>query len=489
MSSAIVLNRYKGHECPEDFVSACLESSTAISIAMAVMSLGKKPMVSVTRKWLSEMPDQLKGVMTAQEKFKDKDMLLFFDSPPEGTTKEQMQPFPLLVNEDNKPILVAFIEGVDNPEDEVKEYFGPKCVELFEQCGYDLPKLVEKMQTPLTSSEIGGRVGDGSITFMFGHDMVMQLGKEGCGKDEDWGWTTLKAEGESPVTETETGPQPEPSVEDELDAALGGDATPAAPEPQAAPTPPKTQLSPVARPLNRPVARPVATAAAGKPAIAKPVVQTEKLPAGGTPDPDFEKVFPPVGLRFKDLVRWGLKRMEKMPPDAEALYKKGEFFALVPKPKVIGKDMKALATANVKTVEAKPAHVPPILPPDERKAVVDNFLKDKVVAFLDENGADILDPKLLKDFEEKHSDIAQQIGLPNLGATFHWTLEDRIQLGEKQYGIALPLLATWLTYELIKRDIELYNLRPKTALKPAVQQPAAAAAPAAQPRRAVARAR
>ena len=461
--NSVTVTRFAGNVIPEDKIKNCLLNTSALGVGVAILQKGVKPHVAVQRVMLDKLPDQLKGVMALQEKYKDRDMVLHFSAPEEGASKDSLQPYPILHNADDKPILVAFIDGIDDAEALVKEDLHPVLVEAAETVAYDLEKLYEKCKGKLVSNAISGMRGgaEQSITLLLGNDQILYFGEEGQGHDYDWGWATADldkldapeqkpVEEEAPIIKPEE--QPKVDVEDDMMAALTGGAE--LPKPEA----PKSQVHTTntqARKVNTPAPK------------ANPTTTEVE---GGSADPGFKLESPPKGLRQRDLVKWVLARSETLPKGFQELYKEGKLSIPVAVQEVV-KDLKDLGNTTAgKAVLAKSENTPlpaspkgategmaklaeaetkvPILDPKLRKNIVDTFLKGRTVALLDKDGKDILDPALLKDFEDKQPSFAEQLGLPGMPATYHWTLDDFKTLGGMSV-MALALCAKWYQHDLI----------------------------------------
>jgi len=453
--SATTVIKYADQDIPEDTLKEILLNSTAVSICMALANKEKGDNVGIIRKVLAEMPDQLAGLKQTLAKVKPKQVTLYFDFPPEDFKKEDLQPTAILFSDKDLPTVVAFVQDVEDQGaavDQLKELI----LEQFDLAKSQLPAMVKRLKESKTvrsaMKDILGENGICTLHFATGETAQFSMA-EGALQEEEWGTLTV-----SSAEETPAGAEDDPAKEeeagdelDELEKLMSGEG-----EEKEEKLPPGQYRVPDKK---------------------QPENKASAHPPGGTPDPTYDKIKPPPNMREADLMKWILKRVDKVPPNAYADYKQHKFFLLVPKTTVL-KDLKDLKnTTAVQAPDEKKEVIPekriaPLPLPDIKKETASHlqttFFKDRTVSIVDINSDDIHDPKFLADTAALKQDFAKSIGLPNIAATYGWTPGDRKEL-LKAAAVKQDVLdvavnwITWLTADLIKAQQELQKRKGENA--------------------------
>lgn len=437
--SAVTLCSYAGHKLPVELLNKAFKDNTTLAIAVGHMEAGKQPRVVVQRIQLDTLKHDASMLESLQEKYKDKDVLFFIDAPAAGTKTDDLPPYTLLWNTDNKPQMVVMFEDVEDAAGEINTYLVPKANDWLAAAGMDVNKLVDVVDKPQNKRDLCSIGGDACIaTILYANGKWKQYSRPGveekdAGSDFEFGWTTNKFDYTEAKGAHETPIEEEDDDEEEkmLAAILAGKS---------------------AAPAKAPVAD------------TKSLTDKAKAPPGGSPDFGYEFWSPPGGMRPDILLKEILKRVQTPPQDYQRLYKEGKLSIPVPKSTTHKDFREALKNGTAKDVKGvandqPPAKEIPILNKEEIVAA-EALVKDRPLAMIDVNKDDILDPALLKTYEGKEANFAQQIGgVPGMAATYGWDFTDLVRLGGGKRSRALALLAFWRGKELIEAQIELHQLK------------------------------
>lgn len=437
---SVIAYRFKGQAIDQGVLERFILSNTIMGMASVQSEAGKAPYIATIRIELSKIKDQLAGVTKLLDRWKDRDVLMYYVNAEAGV--KPAQPFDLLFNTDNKASCVAFCLNLKD-NDQVTKFLMPAVQKMLPKDG-DLDQLLEDMKDDSFGESLNKMYEDneGVSVFLYANGQSLIIGPEGVtGEDRDWGWATHYYEEEDgAATGTADG-----DGTDESDAALADLLGTDAPEP-----PVQDQPKPDAAKSKFKVPN-------------KPTVETKKLDVTGTKlEIEHEKFVPKPGMREREFDKLVLKYMDLVPKNAFAEYQKGKFFLMVPKTAMASAMTSAAAQQHKpdpKAVQQQPAPQEhkglkrldelPIMS-DETRAEVTSILKDpKHAEFMDKDKAKIIDPTAYKDYDKKLASFTEQLGIDNIDMTINWPHSLRVKIGESKNGVeALACMCTWLSYEL-----------------------------------------
>lgn len=509
MFNSRTLTILSGFVPPDDVLKDCLLEANYVGLTYVMTDKDKKPFVMIRSMPLSALPDQFKSIQDFCAKLKDKNVVVHFGNLPEGVNKEEMQPLPAVFGEHSLPLIAAIMTDIEGPREKIGSHLQAKLLSLYNASSRDMEKLCAKLKDKSVGAELvsglnGG--GQADLKLITSNDRILVFGASNASETEapEWGYDD-KYVAPTAEAEVEVDPLAESLPSEEVDPLAD------APIPQVEPAgkpvvqQPQTQKTTATPTKLNAVKPPVATAKTAPAAVAHP--------EGGTPV-GFVRVQSPKNInRESDLLKWMKKKVDSPPKDYWSLHTQGKLYLLVPEEKkpAIVKDLKDLGNSTATVVGPKaaipatakvvshssrpdkanvtlPATATPLLSVEHRKSIVDEFLPKKATALLDKNSEAILDPSLLKDYEEKFADIAEQLGLPNIEVMHPWSVEDYVSLGNVKYGDGLALVAFWTKVKLIEAQQELYKLtKGKQGIAPAAATSAPKVAPVAAARPALPR--
>lgn len=153
--SKVILIKHAGHSIPQPMVERALKSHKSF-LGTVTPIPGDAPELSVEH--MTDLP-MLSEFMEMQEESKNLLTGLFFGEAKEGINAEDYQPFTLIADANNKPLVTAMVEGEyyqDEHKDSkfsgeyhmVNDILIPTVQDYWTNCGGELPKLIEKMKAP-----------------------------------------------------------------------------------------------------------------------------------------------------------------------------------------------------------------------------------------------------------------------------------------------------------------------------------------------------
>lgn len=419
----VVVVKKPGQQIPVDFVELCLgEHTSCIGIAIALKSKEGKPILNLTRLPRDKVPDSMKAVADVQKKFEGQKVVFYFGEHPTGASADDIQPHPLLFNEvqGGKPVLAAFMVGAFEAGTdtdgksaqfvEANEYLTPKLVDIWEDTGYDINKLDEKLRKPLFRKEIEDHFPTGSITMISANDSVMTFAKASPGHGFEWGWASDSlGYGSTVSTVVEPVADPDDPLGDLLNQP---DAAPAKPPIEAkrpvADTKPISQQKPTAEvvPLKTaPVGEKVATIMLSPPMDMSNGKKKDWYNKYYGTFPMNFKASPAVPVKVDKLKNIKLEDLSQESANAVKEYlglgTAGSPAASAKSPVPSVAPAKPAVTAQqVPSKPVQPAGQPqpeerreeklPIVPPEAKKKFLDEFMKGRTIALIDRNKEEIL---------------------------------------------------------------------------------------------------
>lgn len=144
----------------------------------------------------------IEELMKSQLENKDIPVVFFFGNFPAGFAKEDMQPYVLLRNAEQEPIVVAFLEGnfpgfEKTDSAHAAEYYVvideliPKFQSYFEMVGEDLDKLTKQFEGVMIKKDMDRLIGErGVITLLAANGKISTFEDNSEGNDFSWGWAS-----------------------------------------------------------------------------------------------------------------------------------------------------------------------------------------------------------------------------------------------------------------------------------------------------------
>ena len=427
MSQGVILVKNQKFLIPDDLLAKTVELNKTAAGCALVMPGNKYIDIDAG---IGAIP--LSDAKKAQEAFKEATVLFWYVNAPSGAfLKEDLQPFVLIRDSNEKPILVAFLEGDFSAYKELdsshtNEFFAiqkhilPKFTKLYGFVGNNIDKLMAELDDPVIRGELIQNAGTrGTITFLAGTGQISTFHNNDLKRDYVWGWTSNAFGMESP-------------------ADVKNEAAPS---------------------VMSNIANLKAKLLAGKVSADKPVVAEEKKEEKlVTPPPAANDVVmwrPGPELRSNNQVRQAyLEKCGFLPPN----WKQRPEVAIKHKGKTVLKDMKELGIAIPPETLKKsaelgaklekefqknttPKHIPtsplvedikeqavteaalPCIPPVELKEIHDSFFqRSDVKRLLDKNGQELpFDPATFQELETKHPTYTEQVGMTALTDTSNWS--------------------------------------------------------------------
>lgn len=317
--------KYKDCLVPESYLASALIECTAFGAAAALDG----ETVSLIRQSVSSPDEALKEILELQERLKGHDVLMCFCKLPKGVTDEDIQPFRLVLKDQDNAVIVGALSGNfddgENKSSKTDEWFtcmgegglGPELYELWKENGQDLTKTVAAIQSKKFSRYLFGLAINGSIALLAAKGteegpLVIDPNKQY--HDFSWGSTTdpfdyteETQKEETPVTAKSEAPKEPEKPKSMAEKMLGKAAAPTTTAKPAASVPAtgeKKELSAAERRQARLAAQKEQEA---EPAKTKPA-ETETPKEGETED---VKVYPPKEIKsWDDLRVWYQKHSD-----------------------------------------------------------------------------------------------------------------------------------------------------------------------------------
>lgn len=368
------------------------------------------------------MPD-LSDLQALQKEYLETPAVFAFDTFPQGTPDEDLQPFDLITDVNDNQVLSAFLHGDYNDFAKAgsthmgaffaaHEYLRPKLLKLYDLHGADMAKLLAELDDPTMKHDIE-RLGptDTSVVFFSATNKIKVFSRNEHKRSFDWGWMSNHLGYEEKPQEAAKPAEPEKKLSslDKLKSKLK--AVPAATKEE----PKKEEAAPAPAPKEEEPKKEEEAPAAH--------------PPGGTPEGETEKVVVPAGMTNKQKKSFMKSRLGYIPEN----YKKLTSINVPKKLKSL-QDLKSTTAsapapkAEEKLPPAPPKEEPKRATPDTPKPVVtpeplpiipaadlkkmELALKNpKVVKQLDEAFEEILPPPLIAEMKTETASFNEQIGL------------------------------------------------------------------------------
>jgi len=420
-----IVTRNKDFDLPESLVDKTLEANKGYT-SIAISTKGNE-VQSVSSKFTEGKTKT--ELVTANKKFKHLDTAMYF-AEKMPTLKEDKQPFVLLVNERDKPILVCFISGdfsnfvTKKDEEHTPEYvFCEYHIKPSVMTAHKFLKTIDKVWEHLDGDEFKTEIDDllqkadeGTITFVscVGDPPFVSFNASDDGEDFKWGFTSntygyLEEGADDKEGEEEQG----------LLAGLGEN----------------TEEVPSGTPDTEDPAK-----------ITEKETETKELPAGYTiEDSVLYYKFPGPRNAHNKEVRMAYITHANFKPDNYKSYPKIKVLRPDEAAKALGftlsqalknatkdTETKHIPTASGPTSAIPPkadtkdvSKVPGFIPTDMKHRIAGYLSKSKTgQAALDQAGKPISDPTKIQSMEIKAMPASIAIGLKNIEETMYFSEED-----------------------------------------------------------------
>ncbi len=424
-------------------------------------------------------------LMKSQEENQDVPMIFYFGNYSSGFLKDDMQPFTLLSDDEGRKLLMAFLEGdfghyakegsTHSPESfVVSSELVPKIKLLNKMCDGDLSKIMEALGDDSIHGDMTKLFADrGVVTIFAANGQILSYSENALEGTFPWGWMS------------QVGDYKEGEAKKEASSGLGLTGFRSGNKQV-------TSKAPPASSGNKSTSKPAPVEAKPDVKTDEPVVEPGKtdtvVPGDAGKGVEIQC---PTNVQGKNAIRaWyhkhagfcpdGYKNRPKVTSRLEvgatkAVPDTAMAAALVAadasandgkrvdagSSKPTGKVHKDTSTKHVAstssvggakpTAAEAPASEPiPVLSADQKKYIVDDFLKGaQVTKSLDAGSKDMIDPAMIADIESKFPTFTEQTGLKNLGPTLRWDFKSLSELGTYAPE-ALAMLLIETRNELIK---------------------------------------
>lgn len=157
--SKVILIKHAGHIIPRPMVERMLKLHTSFLGTAMPIPAHEDNAAEFLVEHMTDLPT-VDEFMEVQEANKDLLSGVFFGEAKDGVNAEDYQPFTLVADANNKPLVTAMVEGEYYQEKHKDSKFSgeyhmvndiliPSVMDLWENCGGELPKLIEKMKRPV----------------------------------------------------------------------------------------------------------------------------------------------------------------------------------------------------------------------------------------------------------------------------------------------------------------------------------------------------
>lgn len=194
--SGCIIGTLADQEAPEPLLKRTIELNQSCS-GLALASNG---VVEVLR---TNAPAQLEDVMNCQFDLKDSNVIMWFGQSGTPYLDDDVQPYTVLTDKDEKPILVAFAEGDftnyfkpgetrSNTFFFVKDFLMPEVSRLYGHLKGDLDELMKELCSDKMNAKLTPQFGDrGTLVLVAGNGEIACVAQnELLLGDTEWGWSS-----------------------------------------------------------------------------------------------------------------------------------------------------------------------------------------------------------------------------------------------------------------------------------------------------------
>lgn len=260
--SGTIIVKKKGFEVPLDFLKLAMSNNqTCAGFAM----IGKHKEDDAKEVLLGHSilgASDLNKVQTIQSKFKDKNLIMYFGSSANAVSRQVVPPYPVLLDKDGKPLILAFLDGdcsqfhradSSHPDiyNAVENDLKPRMKDWYDDADGDLTKLMDKISKSATKRADIERLfkGNGALCLYTAADDIkfFHSVEKNTYADFDWGQTSnaYGFDGVKSVPKKEepkaqaAGPFSSLSESDDLDDSIGTSTKEPSKSPAGGDNPPK----------------------------------------------------------------------------------------------------------------------------------------------------------------------------------------------------------------------------------------------------------
>lgn len=449
-TKSVIIERNKGAKIPEDMLK--LASSACNSCFGYALGTGTK--VHMERAPMVDM--EFLNMVNDDDEFQKQNSVFYLGKYPatKGELKGDMiQPFVLLSDKDDNPMLVCFLAGdfsqfrEDKSEypDEffaVKKRLGEKVRQFGDMLGGDIKRVIGELSRPVAREEIGGLIGEqgGKILLLSNTGDLVSYTKDKTGTNREFPWgrvTDSFGFGKTPdnVKKSET-PPPAGIVQKTLS---------------------KLEQFRLNKKLGLPGATQTPSPAVTEPATATPAEGDVAAPINNTTPslPKQELVMIAAPIKWsKNQKRDFYNKHFGMCPEgynsgarmASDILLKTSSLRLVQDWKTVSPDTAIISfhQADKKSAPVTTTTTTLLIPLLNKEQ--DAALRDKFIATLDAHSKKMPDPHQMQDMESKVPTFCERAGI-NLEDTFSWSFSTLMKLGNDASMEALALYALQLKQE------------------------------------------
>lgn len=451
--AGLLIRKFADKSIPDDFLERAVKQ---FGKGMgAVMLKPTKNGIEMQRATNAEV--DIETLQEAQKQFGKHPWVLHLEGGENPIPDDARQPFVLIGKNPKSPELVAFLEGsfqpYNNPKstypDEhfaVVDYLLPKIEELYQECGQDLDKLVDRLRKPLFEKEMQRQwVARGNIVFVSSNEHIVDFHQNSDRAEFPWGVVSRNL-----GFKAEVKPEPAKAEAPKRKSLFGGADEIKAEVEKIAHEEPKKQES--------------------KPATSVP----------STGFPDEVMLAPPKGLSRSARKKWYRRVCKYLPQEwddgvevkveskrlndndkarylAEANGTTETAVTPPPEKRTAEQMRKDIAPKHIGRKDEvvlehrRPATPLPLIPQEERARIVDQILPKYR---LDTSSKEVSDPRKAQEMENKLPNFAKQCGLDSLADTLNWSQDALSELIESTPKGALVLM---MNYRSIARAALLHG--------------------------------
>jgi hypothetical protein len=236
----IIVAKMVGKIIPDAFMEKVFTDNKISNLGFAVATEGVVKSISTMDKDFFNT----KALAAVQENFKDDAVIFNFSIYGDGFQKDCMQPFTLITNSKEEPLLVGFLSGeypgfhqekstLSPANWAVNKYLMPMIQKEYSDCGNDIKKLMDRVRTGTLQLSIAmAQQPGGFMSLLASTGEIMMFHDRRAATNFSFGWTTDTVGYSEDEVERK---EPEVKKEKSLLSLAGASPTPA-PEPVVEPT-------------------------------------------------------------------------------------------------------------------------------------------------------------------------------------------------------------------------------------------------------------
>ena len=423
-----------GHQAPMQLMSCILAKKPNVW-GVAIQDVeADGPELAIQREDATNLT--IDDIKTLMENAKDRPLTMYFGKLKDGYHLDDIQPF--IINDGNdQPFITVFIEGTvvnnDEPAERTEQAnFADKIIipQILEWCADfegDLDKITKKIGSEIFNNNLMAHVGHRAVIHIMPFDgEVITISKNELGEDDaEWGFTSQHHDYKA-VKEQE----PKAAEPEKKNKFFAKKSTPtAAAAPAKKDNPPGVHTVGATTVIDTKVRDAATPGTEDRPVTGKAEPLVMRVPSWLHKNGDVKLFYQLTDGHFeKDDFKVGQipgswkKRQPVIVRDPRVAEAAPKWNSVDDMHKFHLASRK-MATAAPLPQETKPVEQPQAVPQDTNIPLIPAKELEKVldlVAKLDGNSKEMIDPKEYKDFEKMHKLFSESVGLKNIGETFNW---------------------------------------------------------------------